>query len=69
MTKHEYLIQYKDAPKWELTRMKSGIKMNFKYLVVYLDESGDQTSVPFYYLKWAKKFAKLVDGLIINLKG
>ena len=43
--------------------------MDYEYLVVYIDKSGEQTSVPFYNLKWAKKFHKLTGGLIINLKG
>jgi hypothetical protein len=43
--------------------------MNYEYLVVYVDKSGEQVSIPFYDLKDAKKFAKIFNNcLIIDIR-
>jgi hypothetical protein len=42
--------------------------MDYEYLVVYVDKSGEQVSIPFYNLKHAKKYAKVTGGLIIDIR-
>jgi hypothetical protein len=41
--------------------------MNYKYLVCYVDKSGEQASIPFYFLKHAKKCAWAIGGLILKI--
>jgi hypothetical protein len=43
--------------------------MDYKYLVCYLDKSGEQASLPFNCLTRARKCAVRIGGLLINLKG
>lgn len=42
--------------------------IEYKYLVMYVDKSGEQVSIPFYNLKWAKKSAKALGGLLIDIR-
>jgi hypothetical protein len=68
MTKHEYLIQYKDAPKWELTRMKSALMVLGGFLNTEDDNNRLLAVIELLKDKKAKRF---IDNhfMFINVGG
>lgn len=58
MTKNEYLIQYKNTPKWELTRMKSALMVLGGFLNTEDDNNRLLAVIDLLKDKKAKKFIK-----------